>query len=783
MHYFQWLLKASSGMLIRGCASMAVGGLLGLLHRRDPHCVVPLLEALTERLLAAEGGPTGQLLTGAGLAASVSAAVRLGLVDAASDSGVRAVVLRLVKQLLYFCLGNTVSEPKPGQLLCLALCLGSLVPIARGDQELWQMVIDSCTRFCQDLRAADPDTCSFEVRCVSTTLVVCSAAQELLSLSSVEELLLWFEKRRQEDPQCQGTALSVGLLVRTLVEKKHPKGPLLWSSLLPHWVETYACTEPTNTGAAGSPAGTFHGVGGGANNMLMVGIEAADEHQSERRQVQEQLVRLLSRSSARDVALAGCGAWTVGQLSAGSHARSASSVPLNYSYLGEASVLRPLVDFLSASVKAGSWNCHTKACLEALNRDFGRALPPLNWTALLVPILRDCPSETGLPDLVLGVALRSASSSPAMATFLATCAAPPLLYSLPSPSLERLLCGLPTVVKSAPSSKLVPFLELAADRAFKPGGLTILQGVETVLGDHGSELPPGARGALCELLTAVARRCQDDVWDAQERALLPALGRCAVRLTPDSRVALLDALTNLPLLLALQCHLAAAGKAPSGCNIFSMATSLSGGKTLLFVDRRRFLTESWDTVIPRAERSGEAIPQLRAAVKSRGNDAANLVFRGDRQVLWLLSQCLCFPEPVAEEVGRQMSWFADCLVAIKAGAMQQEPKLLRFQLRVLSLITLVLSKVQLPVSSQLAACSHLEPDLWSLLPEALAALLLGSQSCWRDVINMVLEWLSEMLALEVPTDVHQLLLSCACRLRFTPEYGSIWTQLLPGPLA
>ncbi|KAH8039550.1 hypothetical protein HPB51_007452 [Rhipicephalus microplus] len=172
-------------------------------------------------------------------------------------------------------------------------------------------------------------------------------------------------------------------------------------------------------------------------------------------------------------------------------------------------------------------------------------------------------------------------------------------------------------------------------------------------------------------------------------------------------------------------------------------------------------------------------------------------------------------------------------------------ELLRFQLRVLSLITLVLSKVQLPVSSQLAACSHLEPDLWSLLPEALAALLLGSQSCWRDVINMirdleesikilaaeergtpsttpsaecrvmakrsprtpmrhhqradsiessgssddevaegkVLEWLSEMLALEVPTDVHQLLLSCACRLRFTPEYGSIWTQLLPGPLA
>ncbi|KAL1426003.1 hypothetical protein MTO96_003473 [Rhipicephalus appendiculatus] len=704
-HSFQWLLKSSSGMLVRGCASMAVGGLLSLLHRRDPHCVVPLLEALAERLLAAEGGPTGQLLTGAGLAACVSAAVRLGLMDVSSDAGVRAVVLCVVKQLLSTCLGNTVSEPKPGQLLCLALCLGSLVPVARGDEELWQMVIDSCTLFCQDLHAADPDTCSFEVRCVCTSLVVCSAAQGLLSLSSVEELLLWFEKRRQEDPQCQGTALSVGLLVRTLVEKKHPKGPLLWSSLLPHWVETMLAQNQPTLGRLAALRGLSMMLG--ASNQLMVGIEAADEHPSERRQVQEQLVRLLSRSSARDVALAGCAAWTVGQLSAGSHAGSASSVPLSYSYLGETSVLRPLVDFLAASIKAGSWNSRTKACLRALDQDFGRALPPLSWTALLVPLLRDCPSETGLPDLVLGVTLRSASSSPAMAALLAACATPPLLHSLPSSSLERLLCGLPT------------------------GGLVILQGVETLLGDDGSELPPGARGALCELLTVVARRCQDDVWDAQQRALLPALGRCAVRLAPDSRAALLDALEDLPLLLALQCHLAAAGKAPPGCNIFSLATSLSG--------------------------------------------------ESDGQVLWLLSQCLRFPEPVAEEIGRQMRWFADCLVAIKEGALQQEHKLLRFQLCLLSLITLVLSRVQLPVSSRLAACGHLERDLWSLLPEALATLLLAG--CWRDVINMVLEWLSEMLALEVPTDVHQLLLSCACRLRFTPEYGSSWTQLLSGPLA
>lgn len=727
---FQWLLKASSGMLVRGCASMAVGGLLGLLHRRDPHCVVPLVESLANRLLAAEGGITGQVLTGAGLAACVAASVRLGLMDAVSDAGVRTAVLRVVKQLLSTCLVNTLGEPKPGQLLSLALCLVSLVQVARGDEELRQMVIDGCTHFCQDLHAADPDACSFEVRCTCTSVVVSSAAQGLLSLSNVEELLLWFEKRRQEDPQCQGTALSVGLLVRTLVEKKHPKGPLLWSSLLPHWMETMLAQNQQTLVRLAALRGLSMMLG--ANSQFMVGIEAADEHQSNRRQVQEQLVRLLSRSSARDVALAGCAAWTVGLLSAGGHSGSTSSVPLSYSYLGDASVLRPLVDFLASSIKTGSWNGRVGACLRALDQDFGRALPPLNWTRLLTPILQECPTE--LPDLVLGVALRSASSSPAMAALLTACATPPLLHSLPGSCVERLLSALPMVVKSAPSSKLGPFLELATVRALQPGGLVILQGVESLLGDDGSELPPGAKGALCELLTTVARGCQEDVWDAQQKALLPALGRCAVRLSPDSRAALLDALESLPLLLALHCHLAAAGKAPPGCNIFSLATSLGS--------------------------------------------------ESDAQVLWLLSQCLRLPEPAAEEVGRQVRWFADCLVAIKEGTLQhQQHKLLCFQLRLLSLIALVLSRAQLPVSSPLAACSHLEPDLWSLLPEALAMLLLGTKSYWRDITNLVLEWLSEMLALEVPADVHQLLLSCACRLRCTHEYGSSWTQLLSGLLA
>lgn len=746
--HFQWLLKASSGMLVRGCAAAAAGGLVALLHRRDPHCLGPLLETLAVRLQAAEGGPTGQALTGAGLAACVVAATRLGLVDAASvaqDGSVRSIVLRFVEKLMSTCLQNSMCEPKAGQLLCLALCLCSLGRVARDDEMVRQMVISGCTRFCQDLHEADPDACSFEVRCVCTSLVVCTAAQGVLSLSNVEELLLWFEKRRQEDPQCQGTALSVGLLVRTLVERAHPKGPLLWASLLPHWTDTLLSQSQPTLSRLAALRGLC--VMLGASGPLVVSTEAADEEEAagskqrtaERRQLQEQLLRLLSRSSARDVVLSSCAAWALGHLSAGgAHSRrTAASVPSSYSYLGDASVLRPLVDFLATSIKAGSWNGRVGACLSSLDQDFGRSLPPLNWTALLAPLLRECPSDTGLADLMVSVALRGAPSSPAMAALLAACAAPPLLRSLPGTCVERLLCGLPAVVRSTPSGKLAPFLELAASRALRAEGLPILQGVESLLGDEGSELPPGTRGAISDLLAAVARGCQGDVWDAQQRAVLPVLGRCVACLAADAQGALLDALEALPLLLALHCHLAAAGKAPPGCDIFAMASNL---------------------------------------VNTSDKDHC----QEEERVLWLLSQCLHLPEPATEEAGRQVRWFIDCLVAVKETALQQDHQLLRFQLRVLSLIVVMLARTQpLPVCP-LSATGQLASDLWLLLPEALATLLLSTQPCWRDITAVVLDRLSEMVALEVPSDVRHLLLSCACRLRSTPEFNSAWTQLLTG---
>ncbi|XP_077535425.1 focadhesin isoform X2 [Haemaphysalis longicornis] len=758
---FNWLLKGSvksglSSALGRGCAAVAAGGLLGLLHRRDPRCVVPLVEGLANRLEAGEGGATGQTLTGVGLAGCVAAAAHLGLLEEASSetAGLRSLVLRVVRNLLSTCLGNDLCEPKPGQLLCLALCLCTLSRMAVTDEAMREVVIDGCARFCQDLRGADPDACSFEVRCVCTSLVVCCASgANLLSLSNVEELLLWFEKRRQEQPQCQGTAMSVGLLVRTLVERAHPKGPLLWASLASHWTATVLSqSQPTLSRLAALRGLCMMVLGaqvllGSANSSEESGAGGEQTGETERRQLQEQLLRLVSRSSPQEAPLASCAAWALGQLTGGSNAQAArsgaTSAPSTYGYLGEASILKPLVNFMASSIKTESWGARLGACLSVLDQDFGRALPPLNWTALLGPLLRLGPVSHA--EQAVSAALRGAPSSPAMAAFLVACATPPLLHSLPETCVEGLLLrGLVPVVRAAPSSKLGPFLQMAAHRALQPGGPTVLQAVESLLreeeegekGEKGAEASPslfgpkrkGALPLLCELLKAVARGCQDDVWDAQQRGLLTVLGRCVALLTPATRAALVDAVEAVPLLLALNAHLAIAGKAPF--EAFVLASSL----------------------VSTSDSDGSACSP------SSG------------RVLWLLSQCLrALP---ADE--RTRCWFVECLVAAKRTASNQDHQLLRLQLCLLSLIALALSGA--PLLYPVGSCDRLERDLWLLLPEALAALLL--MPCWRDDTTVVLNWLSEMLALELQPDAHQLLLSCACRLRSTPEYSQACTELL-----
>ncbi|CAH1271138.1 FOCAD [Branchiostoma lanceolatum] len=66
-------------------------------------------------------------------------------------------------------------------------------------------------------------------------------------------------------------------------------------------------------------------------------------------------------------------------------------IPSNYSYLPETSVLRPTVDFIIEAGRRGSEAIpppYVKASLEALLSAAGATFPPVNWAAILAPLMR-----------------------------------------------------------------------------------------------------------------------------------------------------------------------------------------------------------------------------------------------------------------------------------------------------------------------------------------------------------------------------------------------------------
>ncbi|EEC05892.1 hypothetical protein IscW_ISCW017957, partial [Ixodes scapularis] len=119
----------------------------------------------------------------------------------------KGLVAYLTKNLTAACFAGEDSEPRVGDLVCLTLCVSGLSQ-AR-DEDLKNTVLKACAQFCELLHTMDSRSCSFEVHCLCTSILICSAASTLLTIENVEELFLWFEKRRQEHPQCAGTSMSL----------------------------------------------------------------------------------------------------------------------------------------------------------------------------------------------------------------------------------------------------------------------------------------------------------------------------------------------------------------------------------------------------------------------------------------------------------------------------------------------------------------------------------------------------------------------------------------------
>ncbi|XP_064474956.1 focadhesin-like [Ornithodoros turicata] len=724
---FDWIFKSSTkstsggSTLLRSCASVSASWVVPYLHQKDPKLVPSLLEKLMNQL-ALESSKPAQLLLGIGLGFFIQATSREGLLESTRESGgTKGLVKYIVKNLMSSCFDNGDTEPKAGDLLCLTLCLSGLSQSR--DEEMRNLVLVACAKFCEVLHAMDSRMCSFEVHCVCTAVLICNAASTLLTMDNVEELLLWFEKRRQENAQCVGTSVSLGILVCMLQEMNHPKAEILYRSLHSHWISILGSeSQPTLSRLAAIKGLCIMSSGG--RLLLMVN---AKEQSSERglKEVFDLLLNMMKVS--KDTGLLSCTAWLLGELHIvnSGQSQNTSSVPSSYAYLGEQSILWPLTNFVATSIKSGSMDVHLQACIKALKHEFPRALPPFNWTALLTPLMtaEDAPA---LPPLVISVALQNSSSSASMCAFLTTCVSEPLLHSLTPECVNMLLSSIPMVAKVVPPANLKPFLKLVTIRgkASTTDMEAIVKGMIKVL--NIADLPSATTSLVNAAIVEIFGKAQQLFSACLESGLMSVLCECFLLLSEMCQDGILDSLTNIPMVIYLHTRLCVKGRRPinATCNPFKAACSIPQGERL--------------------------------------------------DILKLLLRCLEFDdgENCTQEVIR---WFVDCLMMVKETAEQTAPNILflQYQLQLVSLVATALSRLH--IQHNLIHHHDLPSTLLLLLPKALVSLL--SSPKWNGIVQVVFDWLLHLLDKPRLHDLKPQLLGCICNLRSTEEYkSSMWVQ-------
>lgn len=273
-------------------------------------------------------------------------------------------------------------------------------------------------------------------------------------------------------------------------------------------------------------------------------------------------------SSSEDVGLSSNTAWLLGHLFTASTTSSVSktSVPSNYGYLSECSMLGPLFDFL---VQAGKTGPHLNfsekmvpAVLESLVSGPQVALPPVNWASVLSPLMRAKFGEE-TSQFCVKLAVNQAQSSSSLASFLSSLLNPVEFMGLEDPCKREVLQKLPRLVYVLSSSKLRQFYERTLSEPWTNETnadlwTTIFEAHLSVL--RLKEPPPSVIGWTVTALEHIYNACSEENTD---HVCLRLLARCLAlipvekleRIVRDSQVIGTKA-------LVVRCEAVGAGKVP-----------------------------------------------------------------------------------------------------------------------------------------------------------------------------------------------------------------------------
>ncbi|XP_037335022.2 focadhesin [Pungitius pungitius] len=466
---FPWFLHRSysgentASAIARSCASLALSLLV-------PVLVVWQRDGLGQVLSALQAGLPGSPTADDSHAVQFHSGLALGMVLASmhhqrlSDVSLQKDT-DLIGSLdaLECCSFNNNLEYNTGCVLGLGLVLTALCSSGHTDQHVHiTLTLDKLLSNLQDSSGQGrmhQEVLAYSVACIG----VSAFNGGLIDADKAEEVMNTLRTLTEESQQTPGFSLALGLVVHGLSMSGHGKAEDIHHRLLAAWIKILLAEGCPTMQRLAAANGLVALVGSESSLIQQTSeVELSSQKQSRLNEVIRAITQIITSSGA--IGLQSNSACLVGHLHLAhmSTSHSHTAVPQNFSYLPEKSLIRSIVDFITEAGKKGPEFAHpalVKSVLTPL-ASVGASFqyPPVNWSAVLSPLMRLSFGED-VQHQCVRLAACQAQSSQSASLFLGPWLSPPLVHSLSYQTRAQLFESLGLWMKHVSEDKLQVHME------------------------------------------------------------------------------------------------------------------------------------------------------------------------------------------------------------------------------------------------------------------------------------------------------------------------------------
>ncbi|XP_073522237.1 focadhesin [Phyllobates terribilis] len=455
----------TASVIARSCAATALSLLVPILVVSFKEKVEDVLNLLTVRLPGRPEADDSQAL-------QVHMGLALGMFisrlceEKVSDTSGQQMNLLIMKSLdaLESCCFATCLEPNVGCVLGVGLVLSFMSQGSQTDSRVHVSAtlrkLYECLDNSSEQSRAVQEVLSYVVAGVS----VSAFSAGILGAEEAEQHMNKLRTLTEQNQQTPGLALALGSIVHGLSVGGHGKAEDLNNRLLPAWIKILLA-EGCPTMQRLAALNGLVALVGSESAVIQLKSEAIQSslYQSKLNEVIKTITQVINFSGA--TGLQTNAAWILGHLhlSSLSSSQSRTSVPPDFSYLPERSLIRALVDFIISAGKKGPEAIPpalVRVCVSSIVAAADtHQYPPVNWASILAPLMRLNFGEE-IQKLCVQIAVTQAQTSPNAAVLLGMWVVPPLVYSLNVTTQSYLVTSLCLWMKHVSEDKLQTFADV-----------------------------------------------------------------------------------------------------------------------------------------------------------------------------------------------------------------------------------------------------------------------------------------------------------------------------------